>query len=230
MSKNILSRDEIISLLAKEGNSKDKIGHATTVADISLGISDRLIAAGHKVDKDLLESAALLHDIGYDRTKYKGRDLFPEHIVVGAKRALKMGYPIVVAEAIQGHEAELTKEEGKEIGLPPPVVGDDYCPHCWEAKTVAFADNMSFLLVRLGGRIDPWKDREACAKAVWGGSWKKIYKQRTGREISKDHPAYERTVKLQEEMIVYAKREDYYPWEGMDKIDVDAYVRDLSSI
>lgn len=63
--------------------------HSLLVADLSLTVARDLKEAGHDVDLDLVESAALLHDIGKARSLETGED----HSVLGAEMVTELGYP-----------------------------------------------------------------------------------------------------------------------------------------
>lgn len=219
------SRDEIVGMLREAGLSQDKICHSIATADVSLKVAQRLLNSGVKLDKDVVEAGALLHDIGLSQAK-RGSAVteadeiekpFPEHCVIGAKMALNLGFSEGVAECPQAHEL-WTTEEAIRIGLPPPVVGKDYGPTRIESKIVAFCDFMLFAMVQKKGTVDPWKDPDA-----WGKSalpyFNACYFDKIGEEITMDNPILRRKHQLLAELISYVKKDDFPPaWEGMSDV------------
>ena len=142
------------------------INHSKAVCRKALKLSSNF-----DVDIELVETGALLHDIG--RSKTNGID----HAVVGAKILKDMGFPDSVASIALRHiGAGIPKEEAVQLGLPPK----DYIPLTLEEKIVAHADNLTHWdkEVDLDFVIKKWNER-----------------------LGEDHPSIKRIIKLHQEIV-----------------------------
>jgi len=120
--------EQCILILKDLGCSEEVINHCKAVRDIAVKIAKNTDA-----DINLVESSALLHDIGRSKT----HDLF--HAIEGAKIARKLGLSNKIIKIIEKHiGAGLTSEEAKKLGLPVK----DYIPETLEEKIVCHADNL----------------------------------------------------------------------------------------
>ena len=127
------TRAEAIKLLEESGCAPNVIQHCKEVASLAVEIADKIKAAGHEVNFELVEAGALLHDFGRCRTHGI------THAVEGFKLAKSRGVEPEVSEIIKRHiGAGISREEAKEIGLPE----DDYFPRSLEEKIVSHADNL----------------------------------------------------------------------------------------
>lgn len=107
------------------------IEHSIAVADLALEIWDKKFR--EIADRDLIEAGALLHDIG--RSQTQGID----HAVAGTGIAKELGLDPRLVLIIGRHiGAGITRDEAKELGLPPKA----YIPETVEEKIVAHADNL----------------------------------------------------------------------------------------
>ena len=96
-------------------------------------IANQLIFRGHNVDIRLVESGALLHDIG--RSRSHGLD----HAAKGAEMAREMGLPEKLVHVIERHVgAGIPDDEARALGLPE----GHYVPETLEEKIVAYADKL----------------------------------------------------------------------------------------
>ena len=126
--KSIPSPKECIRLLEKNGCSDIVIRHCKAVRDVAVKIAEKTNA-----DVQLVEAAALLHDIGRSKT----HGIF--HGIAGVKIAKKIGLPDSIIRIIERHlGAGISKEEAKKLGLPQK----DYIPVTLEEKIVCHADNL----------------------------------------------------------------------------------------
>ena len=126
-------KDEAIQILKDVGCHKKVIEHCLAVADFAAVIAKRLGKYGVKVDLDLVQTGAILHDIG--RSKSHGID----HAVVGAALAQNLGLDPAVVRIIERHiGAGIPADEAVKLGLPKK----DYMPKTIEEKIVTHADNM----------------------------------------------------------------------------------------
>ena len=122
------SRNECLELLRSHGCSDDVIAHCEAVSKVALKIGKRCRAR-----MDIVEAAALLHDLGRSRT----HDI--SHAVEGARIAHELGLSKDIVAAIENHiGAGIPKEEAERLGLP----SKDYFPSTLEEKIVAHADNL----------------------------------------------------------------------------------------
>ncbi len=103
------------------------------VAELALEISSKLQSKGLKIDLQLVEAGALLHDIGRSKTNKV------DHGVVGAKVAESEGLPEPLVNIIRRHVGGgITAEEAERFGWPKDV----YMPNTLEEKVVSYADKL----------------------------------------------------------------------------------------
>lgn len=120
--------EECIKMLKQTGCTDEVIRHSKAVRTIAIKIAK---AAGANIQ--LVESGALLHDIG--RSKTHGI----RHVIEGVKIGKKLGLPLEILNIIERHiGAGLSSEEAKKLGLPKK----NYIPLTLEEKIVCHADNL----------------------------------------------------------------------------------------
>jgi uncharacterized protein len=103
--------------------------HSEKVADKALEIAGKIKKA--KVNMNLIEIGALLHDIG--RTKTHGF----KHALIGGKILKQRGFSHKLARICETHIlGGLDKEDAKRVGLPEK----DYLPLTLEEKIICLAD------------------------------------------------------------------------------------------
>ena len=103
--------------------------HSINVANKALRIANKITKV--KVDKNLVEIGALLHDIG--RSKTHGF----KHALIGGKILRERGLPEALARICETHIlGGLDREDAKNIGLPDK----SYLPETIEEKIVCLAD------------------------------------------------------------------------------------------
>lgn len=123
------SRGQILKLLNEVALEKHIINHVQAVEQLSLQIA-KLISG---VDLSLVQSGALLHDIGRSVTHSI------HHAIIGAKMLRMKGVSEDIVHIVQNHiGAGITATEAQSLGLPV----QDYLPETLEAKIVAAADNL----------------------------------------------------------------------------------------
>ena len=119
---------QCLRLLREAGCSDDVINHCKAVRRVAVRIAKKAHA-----NIQLVETGALLHDIG--RSKTQGI----MHGVEGAKIATELGLPVSIVNIIERHlGAGIPIEEAGMLGLPLK----DYMPITLEEKIVAHADNL----------------------------------------------------------------------------------------
>jgi uncharacterized protein (TIGR00295 family) len=120
--------DECIKMLKESGCTNEVISHSKAVRNIAVKI-----AKAADANIRLVESGALIHDIG--RSKTHGL----RHAIEGVKIGKKLGLPREILNIIERHiGAGLSSEEAKKLGLPKK----DYIPLTLEEKIVCHADNL----------------------------------------------------------------------------------------
>jgi uncharacterized protein len=93
----------------------------------------KLEEKGHKINIELVEVGALLHDLGRSQTHTI------DHAIAGAQIAQSIGLPEPVVRIIKRHVgAGITTEEAKMLGWPKDV----YAPVTLEEKIVSFSDKL----------------------------------------------------------------------------------------
>lgn len=115
--------------------------HSRDVADLALSICDR-----HKtlaVDRQFVEEAAMLHDIGIFLTDAPGiyctgRDPYIVHGYDGAELMRREGYPRHARVCERHTGAGLSADDIRRQAIPIPVA--DYLPETLEEKLVCYAD------------------------------------------------------------------------------------------
>lgn len=123
-----MREEDCIGLLRQAGCSDGVIAHCRAVRDLALAYaSDPLI------NRDLVETGALLHDIGRGVT----HDLC--HAEAGGEICRSFDLDEAVAAIVERHiGAGLTADEASLLGLTPR----DCMPRTLEEKNVAHADNL----------------------------------------------------------------------------------------
>ncbi len=88
---------------------------------------------GLKVDIELVEVGALLHDLG------RSKNHTVDHALIGAQIAQSIGLPEQVINIIKRHVgAGITTEEAQSLGWPKDI----YMPQILEEKIVCYADKL----------------------------------------------------------------------------------------
>jgi uncharacterized protein len=144
VNERLPSRETALKLLSKSGCSRNVIRHCETAAKLAVDIAEEIKKNGLRVDVELVEIGALLHDIG--RSETHGVD----HGLAGAKIAESMCMPEPVVSIIKRHiGGGISGKEAKRLGWPDDI----YVPQTLEEKIVCYADK------RVGGsRIIPLEE------------------------------------------------------------------------
>lgn len=138
--------DELLNLHQDLSNSRKSFvivwKHCNIVRDLSLQIADNLKKKGIKVDRDLLEVGALIHDIGayscFD-TKQEPIKPYIQHGILGEQVLLDQGLPMELARFASHHTGVgITKKDIEQQNLPLPK--KDFIPETLEEEIVCFAD------------------------------------------------------------------------------------------
>jgi uncharacterized protein len=133
VSEQLPSREQALQLLTENQCSAKVINHCKAVTKLALETANALKARGLKVDFELVEIGALLHDIGRSKTHTV------HHAVVGAEIVKSAGLPDSVISIIKRHVGGgITASEAEELGWPKDV----YVPITLEEKIVSYADKL----------------------------------------------------------------------------------------
>lgn len=133
MSERFPSREQALQFLRQSGCSRNVINHCEAVAELAVEIGRACKEKGIDVDLELVETGALLHDIGRARTHSV------HHAVVGAEIATSLGLPQPIISIIKRHVGGgITAAEAKKLGWPK----DTYIPQTLEEKIVSYADKL----------------------------------------------------------------------------------------
>lgn len=133
MSEKLPSREQALQLLREHQCPAEVINHCKAVTKLALETANALKERGLKIDSELVEVGALLHDIGRSKTHTV------HHAVVGAKIAEAAGLPDSVISIIKRHVGGgITASEAKKLGWPEDV----YVPITLEEKIVSYADKL----------------------------------------------------------------------------------------
>jgi uncharacterized protein len=133
VSSKLPSREQALLLLRQNHCSPNVISHCRAVAKLSVETAKICQKKGMKVDLELVEAGALLHDLGRSKTHSVN------HAIVGAEIAKKAGLPEPVINIIKRHVGGgITNAEAKELGWPQ----DNYIPLTLEEKIVSYADKL----------------------------------------------------------------------------------------
>ncbi len=133
MSEKLPSREQALQLLREHQCPTEVINHCKAVTKLALETATALRERGLKIDFELVEIGALLHDIGRSKTHTV------HHAVVGAEIAKSAGLPDSVISIIKRHVGGgITASEAKKLGWPEDV----YVPITLEEKTVSYADKL----------------------------------------------------------------------------------------
>jgi len=120
--------EDCIALLRRAGCSEGVIAHCRAVRDLAL-----TYASDPMIDRELVATGALLHDIGRGVT----HDL--RHAEAGGEICRSFGLEEAVVAIVERHiGAGLTADECSLLGLVPR----DCMPRTLEEKIVAHADNL----------------------------------------------------------------------------------------
>jgi uncharacterized protein len=133
VSSRLPTREQALKLLRDNGCSTSVVTHCESVAQIAVKTAQACQKHGHAVDVELVEVAALLHDLGRAKTHSVN------HAVEGAKIAKAAGLPNPIINIIKRHVGGgITDQEAKALGWP----ADNYMPVTLEEKIVSHADKL----------------------------------------------------------------------------------------
>ncbi len=158
MSDRLPSREQALQLLRENHCSAKVIEHCEAVAKLASETANAIQKRGGKVNVELVEVGALLHDIGRSKTHSV------DHVVLGAEIAANAGLPKSVVAIIKRHVGGgITASEAEKLGWPK----DNYVPVTLEEKIVSYADKLieTSERVPIGLTIDKLREEKLDAAA-----------------------------------------------------------------
>jgi uncharacterized protein len=133
VSNKLPSREQALQILRQSECHPKIIMHCKAVAKLALRTANTLKKKNLKVNLELVEIGALLHDIGRSKTHTI------HHAVIGAELAEALGISEQVISIIKRHVGGgITASEAKKLGWPE----DLYTPITIEEKIVSYADKL----------------------------------------------------------------------------------------
>jgi len=133
VSSGLPNREQAIELLRKNNCPPQVISHCIAVADLAVETAGKLEGKGIKINIELVEAGALLHDLG------RSKNHTVNHAIIGAEIAHSIGLPEPVIKIIKRHVgAGITTEEAQWLGWPKDV----YMPQTLEEKVVSYTDKL----------------------------------------------------------------------------------------
>ncbi len=151
MSSELPSREQAIELLRKTECEPQVIRHCIAVADLAVETANKLEGGGLKINVELVEAGALLHDLG------RSKNHTVDHALIGAQIAQSLDLPESIIRIIKRHVgAGITAEEAQRLGWPKDI----YSPQTLEEKVVCYADK----LINHGKRVPIEKEIEKLQK------------------------------------------------------------------
>ena len=129
----IPDEEQILELHRRYGSNDVLLNHCRTVAKVANLLTLELKKKGSRVDAEVVNAAAMLHDIGRNKTQTV------RHGLEGAELLEREGVDGRVVAAVRKHVgAGISAEEAQSLGLP----NLDYIPRSVEERVVCFADKM----------------------------------------------------------------------------------------
>jgi uncharacterized protein len=133
VSEKLPSREQALKLLRENHCPARVIKHCEAVAELAVETAKNCQKKGARVDVNLVEIGALLHDLGRSKTHSVN------HVVAGAEIAKAAGLPEPVLAIIKRHMGGgITSSEAQGLGWPK----DTYFPTTLEEKIVSYADKL----------------------------------------------------------------------------------------
>jgi uncharacterized protein len=133
VSEKLPSREQALQFLRQSGCLNNVIKHCEAVAETAVEIAKACKERGLEVDLELVETGALLHDIGRAKTHSV------HHAVIGAEIAKSFGLPESVILIIKRHVGGgISAREARKLGWPRDI----YIPQTLEEKIVSYADKL----------------------------------------------------------------------------------------
>ena len=212
-----MTRRELISILEGEGAPETLQEHVQVVADHALRIGGAVRGQGRVVDRDLIEAAAILHDIGL--LKRTGTPVtVPEygeravgltsddiaHGILGYRAVVGLGIDAKIARGALTHLFGPDNATCSALGIVPAA--EEAIPARIEERIIAYSDLLVW--VAMLGR-NPWREGE---EAILFGFYPYagyFWRRATGSPLPLDHAWVKRVLETDRELRGYARPEDF---------------------
>lgn len=212
-----MTRKELVAVLAREGAPQPLQEHVQIVADHALRIAESVAREGPRVDRSLLEQAALLHDLGLLKRcgtpvtipEYgdKAAGLTSDDIAHGI-----FGYQAIVALGIDRKIARgaLTHLFGPDnaacaaLGVAP--ADEEAVATALEERIIGYADLLVW--VAMLGR-NPWREGESAILFGFRPYAGYFWKRATGEPLAADHIWVRRVLETDRQLRRHARPEDF---------------------
>jgi uncharacterized protein len=133
VNEKLPTREQTVNFLIEKGCSPRVVRHCKAVADLAVEMTQTLQDKGISVNARLVETGALLHDVGRSKTQTV------DHLIAGVEIARTAGLPDSVVSIIRCHVGGgVTSEDAVKLGWPD----DNYIPATLEEKIVCYADKL----------------------------------------------------------------------------------------
>lgn len=178
---NLPSRRDCYRLFHEHGMHDHIVAHSLQVCRTALFLADRLIARGHRLNRDLIEVSALLHDITKTRSLITGE----LHAQSGGELLAEIGYPEV------GH---LIRQHVRlDVYDPDPPITEAEIVNYADKRVLhdtitTFDDRLTYILERYGAS----DESRARILSVWDKT--KTLQAKLFRDI--DFPAHQLPEKI----------------------------------
>jgi hypothetical protein len=212
-----VTRRELVAVLAREGAPEALQQHVQTVADHALRIAAVAARHGHAVDRDLLEAAAIFHDLGL--LKRAGHPVtIPEygpkaagltsddvaHGILGYRAARALGIDRRVARGALTHLFGPDNATCAALGIEPAE--EEAIATSIEERVVGYADLMVW--VAMLGR-NPWREGEEAVLFGFLPYAGYFWREATSASMSRDHVWVQRVLEVDRQLRPYARPEDF---------------------
>ena len=212
-----MRRKELVSVLAGQGAPETLQQHVQVVADHALRIADAAAGDGHVVDRDLIEAAAILHDMGLLK-RTGGPVTIPEygeraagltsddvaHGILGYRAVVDLGIDSKIARGALTHLFGPDNGTCLMLGIAPAA--EEAIATRIEERIVGYSDLL--LWVGMLGR-NPWREGE---EAILFGFYPYagyFWRRSTGSPLPLDHVWVRRVLEADRELRGYARPEDF---------------------
>jgi predicted HD phosphohydrolase len=212
-----VTRHELIAMLAREGAPEALQQHVQAVADHALRIAGAAARDGHAIDRELVEAAAILHDLGL--LKRTGTPVtIPEygekasgvtsddiaHGILGYRALCALGIDRKIARGALTHLFGPDNAACAVLGIAPAA--EEAIATRIEERIVGYADLLVW--VAMLGR-NPWREGEEAILYGFLPYAGYFWRQATAAPLPRDHLWVQRVLEIDRQLRGYARPEDF---------------------
>jgi len=212
-----MTRSEMVVRLEREGTPDPLVAHVQTVADHALRLAGEAKRDGKMVDRELLEAAAIFHDLGLLR-RTGAPVVIPEygdraagltsddvaHGILGYRAAVELGIDSRIARGALTHLFGPDHDTCRVLGIAPAA--EEAVPASLEERIVGYSDLLVW--VAMLGR-NPWREGESAVLFGFYPYAGFFWKRATGQPLPTDHVWVQRVLAADRELRRYARPEDF---------------------